>query len=233
MVLFYLEDSIGEARWLTDGEKLLLERNIESEGEQKEAMSIRAVFRNPKVWLLSLVYFCVAMGIYGLSFWLPTLIQASGVQNVLEVGILSAIPFGAGTISMIIFARSADRLRERRWHLVAALLVSALGMVLVAGHGGSMIPAMFSLTLAGIGVMAMAPIFWSMPTAFLGGVAAATGIALINSIANLAGFVSPYMVGWIQERTLSTDGGLYAIAGFLVAGAVLVIVFVPARLVNK
>jgi D-galactonate transporter len=232
-VLFYLEDKIDDANWLTDGEKLLLERNIETEGDEKQSLSIRQVFKDKRVWLLTLIYFCISMGTYGLGFWLPTLIQASGVQSILEVGILSAVPFGVGTISMIVFARSADRNRERRWHLVVALLLGAMGMCLSAVYSASVIPAVFSLTLAGIGIMALAPIFWSIPTAFLSGVAAATGIALINSISNLAGFFSPYMVSWIQQRTQSTNGGLYVISGFLAFAAVLVLTTVPARLMNK
>ena len=233
VVLFYLDDSIRKANWLTEEEKRLLERNIEHESSGKENHSIRGAFTDGKVWVMSAIYFTCAMGNYGMSFWLPSLIQASGVKSLLSVGMLTAVPFGVGAIAMVLFARSADKHLERRWHLAVAMLVGAAGLVLSGIYGNSVVLAMTALSFASVGIMSLAPLFWSLPTAFLGGAAAAAGIALINSVANLAGFVSPYFIGWVKDQTQSTSSALYVLAGCLVLGALIVVTMVPARLVNK
>ncbi|HZG18919.1 MAG TPA: MFS transporter [Herbaspirillum sp.] len=233
MVLYYLDDGIASARWLDDRQKTLLQDNIRSDAVGKLDHSIAAAFSNGKIWVMCGIYFTCAMGNYGISFWLPSLIQAAGIRSLLSVGLLSAIPFAVGAVSMVLFARSADRRLERRWHLAVALLVGAVGLSLSALFGQQALLAIAALSFASAGIMSLAPLFWSLPTAFLGGAAAATGIALINSVANLAGFVSPFLIGWIKDQTHSTAIGLYLLSGVLVAGAVLVIGAVPARLVNR
>ncbi|QBP77702.1 MFS transporter [Herbaspirillum huttiense] len=233
MVLFYLDDSIQSARWLDDKQKALLQDNIQNDAAGKLNQSIRATFANGKVWIMCAIYFACAMGNYGISFWLPSLIQGAGVKNLLSVGLLSAIPFAIGAVSMVLFARSADRRLERRWHLAVAMVVGAVGLGLSALFGSEAMLAIAALSFASAGIMSLAPLFWSLPTAFLGGAAAAAGIALINSVANLAGFVSPFLIGWIKDQTHSTSIGLYVLSGVLTAGAVIVIAAVPARLVNK
>ncbi|MDR6582930.1 MFS transporter [Herbaspirillum sp. BH-1] len=233
MVLYYLDDGIASARWLDDRQKALLQDNIRTDAAGKQDHSIGAAFSNGKVWIMCAIYFSCAMGNYGISFWLPSLIQAAGIKSLLSVGLLSAIPFAVGAISMVLFARSADRQLERRWHLAVALLIGAVGLSLSALFGQQAFLAIAALSFASAGIMSLAPLFWSLPTAFLGGAAAATGIALINSVANLAGFVSPFLIGWIKDQTHSTAIGLYLLSGVLVAGAALVIGAVPARLVNR
>jgi nitrate/nitrite transporter NarK len=133
---------------------------------------------------------------------------------------------------MILISRSADRQLERRWHIVVPAIAGALGLILSAVYSENTLTAMCALTLATLGIITTLPLFWSLPTSFLGGTAAAAGIALINSLGNLAGFVSPYMVGWIKDLTQSTNMGMYALAAFLVLGAILTL-SVPAKLVNK
>ena len=221
VVLFYLDDGIAKAGWLNPAEKALLARRIEADGQGKTGHSLREVFSNAKVWILALVYFGSSMGQYGFSFWLPSIIKSTGVQSAVDIGLLSAIPYAFGIVAMIIVGRSADRSGERRMHYALAAFVGAIGLVLSAVYGGNTVMAMAALTLACMGLQCLAPVFWSIPTALLGGVAAAAGIALINSVGNLAGFVSPYMVGWIKDSTGSTNIALYVIAGFLVmAGAI-------------
>lgn len=232
-VLFYLDDSIRQAKWLSEPEKNLLEENIRLESREKKSYSLRAVFMDWKVWLMSLIYFCTAMGNYGVSFWLPSLIRAAGVDDMLGVGLFSAIPYGIGAVAMILFARSADKYRTRRLHLALAMVIGGVGLILSAIYGDDIVLAIAALTLASIGIMSLAPLFWSLPTAFLSGVGAAAGIGLINSIANLAGFASPYLIGWVKDQTHSTNIGLYALAGFLIAGAMIVLLAVPGKLVDK
>ena len=138
-----------------------------------------------------------------------------------DIGLLSATPYAFGIAAMIIVGRSADRSGEGRWHYALAAFVGAAGLAMSAVYGNKTVLTMVGLTLACMGLACLAPVFWSIPTAILKGVAAAVGIALINSLGNIAGFVSSYLVGWIEDGTGSTDVALYVIAGFLVlAGAI-------------
>ncbi|MES2113678.1 MAG: MFS transporter [Pseudomonadota bacterium] len=233
-VLMYLDDGIRSAKWLNEDEKRVLEQGIEHDAAGKaQHPSLRAVFADGRVWLMALIYFCCVMGQYGLTFWMPTLIKAAGVKGVLNVGLFTAIPYAAAVVAMLLLGRSSDQRRERRWHLVTPMLLGAVGLVgsALAGADHTGIAIAF-LSLAAAGVLASAPLFWSLPTAFLHGVAAAAGIAAINSVGNLAGFASPYLIGAIKDMTQSTDVALYVLAGVLVAGAA-VVLSVPARLVNR
>ena len=232
VTFFYLDDSIKQAKWLTSEEKALLERNIVVENTSKQDLSIRAVFADPRVWLMSLIYFTFVMGLYGVSFWLPTIIKATGVKDALQIGFLTAIPYGSAVVAMILVSRSADRSRERRWHIAIPALLGATGLVLSAVWGQNTVLAMTALTVATMGILTTLPLFWSLPTAFLAGAGAAAGIALINSLGNLAGFVSPFLVGWLKDLTQTTNTGMYMLAGSMVLGALLTL-SVPARLVNK
>jgi D-galactonate transporter len=222
-VLAYLDNRPSEAKWLTDEEKAVIERDIAADGASKTASShsIASIFGNPKVWLMSLIYFAFITGQYGLTFWMPTLVKASGVQGNFNVGLVSAIPFLFAVLVMIAFGWSADRMRERRWHLIVPALCGAIGFAVAATAGNTTISIIF-LSIAAGGVLTCAPLFWSLPTAFLSGVGAAAGIALINSVGNLAGFVSPYVIGALRDATGNGASGMYALAAVLVIGAVLV-----------
>jgi nitrate/nitrite transporter NarK len=212
----------------------VLESHIENEAKAKVAHpSLRSMFADPKVWVMALIYFCCVMGQYGLTFWMPTLIKTAGIKGVLNIGLFTAIPYAAAVVTMLLLGRSSDKRGERRWHLVIPMLLGAVGLVgsALAGTTNTGI-AIFCLSIAAAGVLSSAPLFWSLPTAFLSGVAAAAGIAAINSVGNLAGFAAPFLIGAIKDATQSTNIGLYLLAGVLVAGAI-VVLNVPARLVNR
>ncbi|CAN7419778.1 MFS transporter [Pseudoduganella sp. LjRoot289] len=233
-VLLYLDDGIRSAKWLTEGEKRVLEQGIAQDVAGKAVHpSLGALFSDRRVWLMALIYFCCVMGQYGLTFWMPSLIKTAGITGVLNVGMFTAIPYSAAVVAMLLLGRSSDKQRERRWHLVTPMLMGAVGLVgsALAGTNHTGVAIAF-LSLAAAGVLASAPLFWSLPTSFLNGVAAAAGIAAINSVGNLAGFASPYLIGVIKDATQSTDIALYVLAGVLVSGAALVL-SVPARLVNR
>ncbi|MEB0140886.1 MULTISPECIES: MFS transporter [unclassified Undibacterium] len=234
IVLLYLDDGIRSAKWLTEAEKCLLEERIDQDSKDKVAHpSLRAVFSDVRVWLMALIYFCCVMGQYGLTFWMPTLIKTAGIKGVFNIGLFTAIPYSAAVITMLVLGRSSDKSQERRWHLMIPMLLGAVGLVgsALAGTTNTEVAIVF-LTIAAAGVLSSAPLFWSLPTAFLNGVAAAAGIAAINSVGNLAGFASPYLIGAIKDLTHSTDIGMYALAGVLVFGA-LVVFRLPARMVNR
>ena len=221
--LFYLDDGIRSAKWLSEDDKLQLERAIAEDGKQQQHLPLAQVFGSGKVWLLALVYFLFVMGLYGVSFWLPQLIKSSGVDDLLEIGLLTAIPYSVAAVVMVLAARHSDRSGERRWHAAAAALAGALGLIVATVYSDNTVIAMAALSVATAGILSTFPIFWSLPTAMLGGAAAAAGIALINSVGNLAGFVSPYLVGAIKDATHSTANGIYLLAASLVAGAILVV----------
>ncbi|MBA6098442.1 MULTISPECIES: MFS transporter [Pseudomonas] len=225
-VLFYLDDRISSAKWLTDEQKTLLQARIDSESKVKTELSLGAVLRHPLVWMFALVYFGSSMGQYGFGFWLPSIIKATGVESTTHISLLSAIPYAFGVVAMILVGRHSDRTGERRWHYCAAASTGALGLALAVVFQHNTMAAMFALTLASMGLQSMAPIFWSMPTGMLGGVAAAAGIALINSIGNLAGFFSPYLVGWVKTNTGTTASAMYIIAGFVLMAGLVVVAFV-------
>jgi len=231
-VLAYLDDRIAHAKWLSPEEKALLERNIASEDAHKEDPPIRTVMSSPRVWLMSAIYFCFVMGLYGVSFWLPTIIKQTGVKGALDIGLLTAIPYGCAVVGMVLVAYSADRSGERRWHIALPALAGSLGLLLSVQWHSDTTLAMVALTLATIGILTTLPLFWSLPTSFLAGTGAAAGIALINSLGNLAGFLSPYAVGWLKDLTHSTDSGMYLLAACLVVGAALTL-SVPKRLVSQ
>jgi D-galactonate transporter len=222
-VFFYLEDSIAGAKWLTDAEKQLLIDNIRRDESGRSEHSLKQVLGNPKVWLMASIYFCSVMGLYGISFWLPQLIKNAGVKDVLDVGLLTMIPYGLAAVAMVVASRSSDRSGERRLHTSGAAFIGGLGLVLSGVFGNDIVLAMAALSLATMGILTSLPLFWTLPTAMLRGSAAAAGIALINALGNLAGFVSPFMVGSIKDATGSTTAGLYVLAGSLFLGGILVL----------
>jgi D-galactonate transporter len=232
VTILYLPNSIRAASWLNDEEKRLLEENIAAENSGKTDHALSGVFKNPRVWLMAAIYFCCMMGLYGVGFYLPTLIKAAGVKDALDVGLLTAIPYGCAVVAMLAIAKSADRTCERRWHFTVASALGGLGLLLATIYGDNVVLAMAALSLGTAGLLATMPVFWTYPSAILGGTAAAAGIALINSVGNLAGFVSPSIIGWMKDVTQSTNAGMYVVSAALLLGAVLALLQ-PRSLVNR
>jgi D-galactonate transporter len=232
IVYFYLTDSIRLASWLPEEEKQILEKNLQAESKDKQSHSLRDAFSSGMVWLLSFIYFCLIMGVYGLMFWMPTLIKATGVKSVLNVGLLSAIPFAAAVVAMVWVCRSSDKHQERRWHCAIPALISCVCLIISTVYMNNTLVAMIALTIGVAAGLATTPIFWSLPTAFLGGTAAAAGIALINSVGNLSGFLGNYVIGWLTDLTHSTNAGVYVLAAFALMAAIATML-VPAKLVDK
>lgn len=235
LVFWLLPDRIEHARWLGPDEKSLLNARLREDAVQDKAgvqTTLIGVLRNGKLWLLAFIYFCLIAGFYTVSFWLPTLVHNAGVEDVFIVGLLTAIPYAAAIITMFVAAHSADKHRERRWHLATIATIGALGMVISALNGDNLWLAMASLTLGTAGCLSTLPLFWSLPTSFLGGSMAAIGIALINSFGNLAGFVAPYLMGVLTDLTHSTQSGMLIISCTMLVGSA-AIFLIPGRIVNR
>ncbi|ALM84180.1 MFS transporter [Bordetella sp. N] len=237
MVPWLLTDEPAQAKWLTDEEKQLVRTDLEADARAKDGMggfhaSIPVMLRDPRVWAMVALCICQAIGNYGVSFWLPSLVKDLGYQDPLIIGLLSAIPFLAGAIALNLIARSSDRRLERRWHLIFGFLVSATGLAASALLHGSPIAALAALTVGTAGVYMATTMMWMLPSIFLGGVGMAAAIGVINSLGGLGGFVSPYMMGIVKDATQSTAGGVYVIAAVAVVGAILAY-RLPKQLVNR
>ena len=233
VTIIYLRDRVVDVTWLDPAEKQIVARAIAAEeGEKTGHSHLGAAFSDGRVWLLSVIYFTIVCGIYIISFWLPSLIKQAGVADPLTIGFLTAIPYLVAVAAMITTNISGDRLRERRWHTLLPALVCSLGLALTAFAGTNILLAMLGLTLAAAGASTAQAAFWCLPSTFLGGAAAAAGIALINSVGNIAGFVSNFFVGWMTDLTGTSQSALYLFSAIVVVGALLILT-VPARLVNK
>ena len=182
VAFFFLNDKVADAKWLSESQKALLEANLKEEASAHALHSVKDGLMHPKVLLLSVIYFFFTMGLYGVSFWLPTLVKASGVADPLDIGLLSAIPYAAAAVSMLLVSQSSDARGERRWHLALPGLVGAAGLCLSVAYAHSTPIAMIALTIGTMGVMTTISQFWVLPPAILGGAAAAAGLALANSV---------------------------------------------------
>ena len=219
VVFFYLTDRPADAQWLAPDERAWLSERLEVEQRQRESVrqySVAQVLVDPRVLGLSLVYFGAVATNYGLSFFLPQIVKAFGFNAFLTT-VVSAAPYAVGLIAMVWWGRRSDRLVERRFHAAFPLFVAAAGIAVSTALDDPLLK-MISLSVAGFGIFACLPVFWTLPTAFLSGAAAAAGIAVINSIGNLAGFAGPFAMGWIKDHTGSYAGGLLLLAGLGLIG---------------
>jgi ACS family tartrate transporter-like MFS transporter len=213
VVFFYLTDRPADATWLEPDERDWLVARLRQEQTKRETVrrySVAQALLNPKVLALGLVYFGAVATNYGLSFFLPQIVRAFGVSN-FQAGLVTALPYVVGVISIVWWGRHSDRTLERRFHLALPLFVASAGIG-VSTALDDPVMKMLALSIAGFGIFGCLPVFWTFPTAFLSGAAAAGGIALINSIGNLAGFAGPYAMGRIKDLTGSYTGGLLSLS---------------------
>jgi len=236
-VYFYLSDGLQQATFLAPEEKAAMKNALDEDeksrsGGAQAVQSFGQVLRNGHVWMLGAIYFSIQMGVYAINFWLPSIIKSLGVESATTVGWLSALPYLFAGVFMVLVGRSADARRERRWHLSAPMIMALIGLLLAANFSSNIVIVMIGLTMATMGALTGLPMFWPLPSAFLSSAAAAAGLALINSLGQVAGFVSPFLVGWIKDATGSTDVALYILSTVMLVGAILVML-VPARLVNR
>ncbi|HEX3356802.1 MAG TPA: MFS transporter [Tepidisphaeraceae bacterium] len=220
---FILPDRPSQARWLTAAEKEILENELarETQHSQHHVAEMRDALADSRLWLLSVIYFMIIMGLYGFVYWVPSIIKSVTAVSDLQIGFLSAIPSIVGAVTMVLIAHHADRHNERRWHVATTAIIAACGVVLIT-RCHSTVPTMFALSLAAIGIFGSLGPFWALATRFLRASAAAAGIAIVNSVGALAGFVAPYAIGWLKDTT-GGYSGLLIVAAALACGAVLVL----------
>ncbi len=223
VVLNYLTDKPSDAQWLNADERGWLTRTLSTERavrESKHDFSVMQTLSNPRVLALAVVYFGAVASNYGVGFFMPTIVKAFGLSNAMT-GWVVAIPYLVGAIGMVWWSKRSDEKLERKNHAVIALAVAAIGLVLATLTEDPVLK-MLAFSFSAFGVFAILPVFWTLPTAFLSGPAAAAGIAVINSIGNLSGFAGPFAMGAIKDATGSFNGGLLLIAAFVTLALVIV-----------
>ncbi len=230
VVLTQLKDRIEDAGWLTKAEKTFLHGRIASVDQHGKGHSLLGAIKTPGFLMLGLIYFLIQVGSYGLNFWAPHLIRSAGTHNPAIIGLLTAVPYICGALCMVIVGRLSDRSGERRKFVIGLMILASLGFVcagLFDKHTGML---MVALGLMGAGVVAAIPAFWALPPKLVTGAGAAAGIALINTLGQLGGIVSPVMVGRIKDLTGSTTPALYVIAAMTLLCAVLLGFALPEKL---
>ena len=222
VTLLFLPDGPEKASWLKGEEKKWISTTLEDE---RKAMasdghhSVRDALRSGRVWTFAAIYFSLIMSFYGVTFWLPQIVKAFAGTSNLGVGLISAIPYLVAAVGMVFISKSSDFTGERRLHVALSALAGAMGLV-AAGLLQNPVLELAALSVSAVGIWGTLGPFWALSSESLAGTGAAAGIAAINSIGNLAGFLGPYLVGWIRDHTGSFAIPLIALAMFPLIGAV-------------
>ncbi|HVY07855.1 MAG TPA: MFS transporter [Burkholderiales bacterium] len=229
-VFTFLPNGPKTAKWLTTQEQDMVVRRIQEDEAAKAQLGKKAhfldAFKDYRVWALAIVYFCGVVCFYAVNFWMPTIIQELGVdkKDFLQVGMISMIPWGLAAIAMVYWGAHSDRTGERRWHAAGGLLVGIIGLLGLALVGHAPVPSIIALSFITVGLLCWVATFWSLPTAFLSGTAAAAGIAWINSVGNLGGHFGPDLIGRIRTATGgASEAAFYTLAAVALLGAAIIL----------
>ena len=223
VVFFFLPDGPADARWLDDHEREQIagELSLERMNANEHVRDVRSALLDSRVLLLCAIYFGIVVGLYGIGYWLPQMVQAMGFSN-FAIGVLVALPYAAAGIAQYLWGRHSDNTAERVWHVALPAALSAFAFAISAALQSPAL-VLVALAVAAIGICSTLAPFWAMPPQFLSGTGAAAGIAAINAVGNLGGFIGPYAVGWALQETGNYSGGMMILAGFLLAAAALVL----------
>jgi ACS family tartrate transporter-like MFS transporter len=222
VTLVYLPNSPDEAAFLDENEQRWLKQRLAADRDPRHAGhtgSIRTVFASGRIWMFCLLYFLNVLGLYSISFWLPQILKGLSGSSDFLIGLSSALPYLVAAIGMVWIGRHSDQVGERRWHVAGPALLAASGFLLTTQTSTPSL-ALAAISIAALGIWGSLGPFWAMSTSVLTGSTAAPGIAWINSVGNLAGFVGPYVVGVLKEATGGFEAAMATLAGFLVLAAI-------------
>ena len=231
VTIFYLTDRPHQAKWLPEDERNWLTKELERERQEKKKarpLSVWQAFRQREVVALLSIYFLAVNAYYGFTFWLPSILKDAGV-SVLQVTLISVIPFSLGLIAMLLVGWDSDKTGERRLHTALPIFAACLGFVFAIASGDNLALIVASFCVVSIGAHSYLPSFWAMPTAFLTESAAAAAIGLINSVGNLGGFVGPFALGYLKDKTGAHSAGMGLLAASLLCAGVLVFAIKPGK----
>ena len=229
VVLWFVCDRIEDAKWLNDAEKKVVLARMAREVQPQTPQTFKDIWKHPTTYVMSVIYLCLVMALTGLLFWMPQLIKSAGVADTMNIGLLTVIPYLGAVVGNLLIGSSSDRRGERRWHMAGCALLTAAGYLVCALFPGQLLPLMIGMTMILTGIIAWMPIFWTIPPRFLSGLAAAAGIALINSIGQLGGIIAPFMVGRIKDLTGAATPALFVLCAVCILATGLIIWGIPDR----
>ncbi|WP_323149411.1 MFS transporter [Pseudomonas oryzihabitans] len=223
VVLCLLDNGIQDAKWLNVQEKAELTRRLAVDASEKVSVPFKRLFALPIIWLLTAIYVLLMLGNYGINFWVPTIIKNAGVASVLDIGLITAIPYVFGAVTMVWVTRQAQRTGNQRAYGALMSILAGIGLILCAAFPQQLLLMILGVAFAVGGSLSAIALFWGLPGAFLQGAAAAAGIALINSFGNLGGFAGPYLLGLLTTLFGSAQVGLMLLGGCLLVCAALML----------
>ena len=235
LVIIFLPDRPQKAKWLSPAEKTYVQSRLDEEAllaKGKAHFRLKDAFLSGRIWLLCLIYFLLTVGIYGYEMWMPSIIKAFYVQSYSVVGLINGIPYLVSVIFMLLIGYHSDKTGERRWHVAISAFAAAAGFAFSAYLQNPYL-AMIALMASLVGLKSAMGPFWALSTTFLGGTAAAGGIALINSVGNLGGFVGPTLVGVVIDRTGSISVSLWILGAALLLMGILILTIRPSKLTKE
>jgi ACS family tartrate transporter-like MFS transporter len=228
-VLLFLPNGPADASWLNGDEKTCIAAALARDAQPPA--DLWTGLRDVRIWVLGLADIGIIVALYGIALWLPQIVHAMGYSN-LQTGFIVAAPYAVAMVAMLAWARSSDVRQERTWHVVAPALFASASLVAAALCGANLL-SVVALTCATVGIYAALTVFWTLPTSFLGGTAAAGAVAFVNSVGNLGGFLGPYFVGWLKDRTGNYSSGMAVLALGLIVTATVVYAFSRAGVAKR
>jgi ACS family tartrate transporter-like MFS transporter len=236
-VLWFLPDRPANAKWLNAEDKAILEARLADDRRNDAKLSAMSGFwemlTDKRIWIFIIPDFCIVIGLYGMGLWMPQMIKGLGFTN-LETGFLVALPYVVSMAGMVLLGLSSDRSGDRVWHVAGATFAGALGLAGAVLFVNPLL-IMISFCVAAFGIYGALAVFWTLPTAILRGMAAAGGLALLNSFSNLGGFFGPTLMGWLKQSTGTYTMGMLVLAAMLAFGGIATLAigrafFRPARM---
>lgn len=234
---FILTDSPAKATWLTNDERHVITSALQAEQKAKgfadKTHRFSAAIKSPRLYIVALAYFPVAWVGNVLNYWGPVFLKQVAGGSMLNIGFMLAIPSLVGAIGMLLVCRSSDKRLERRWHWAASAIVTAIATLALTTVGNDLTAAVATLCVMNIGYLCIAALFFTIPTSFLSGSAAAGGLALVSAFGQIGGFLAPVAIGNLRKLTGSFSPGLCVIAALLVGAALVVVTLIPASAFKK